>query len=79
LSLLALRFAAERPQKIICIDIDITGAQAVMSDVAGIAYQIDVANEAEIVGLINHVEAKIGLIVLFECRYLYQWWRRVAQ
>ena len=32
---MALRFAAEKPQKIICTDIDPIGAQATASDVGG--------------------------------------------
>ena len=32
---MALRFAAEKPQKIICTDIDFIGAQATASDVGG--------------------------------------------
>ena len=62
---MALRFAAEKPQKIICTDIDLIGAQATAPDVGGGAIRVDVAIEDEIVGLITTVETKIGPIDLF--------------
>ena len=62
---MALRFAAERPQKIICADIDLSVAQAMAADVGGVAFRVDVAIEAEIADLIYTVEVEIGPIDLF--------------
>ena len=62
---MALRFAAERPHKIICADLDLAGAQTTANQIGGVALKLDVAVEAEIATLIETIETNIGPIDLF--------------
>ena len=62
---MALRFAAERPYKIICADLDLAGAQTTANQIGGVALKLDVAVEAEIATLIETIETNIGPIDLF--------------
>jgi NAD(P)-dependent dehydrogenase (short-subunit alcohol dehydrogenase family) len=62
---MALRFAAERPHKVICTDLDLAGAQTTADQIGGVALRLDVAVEADIATLIETVETSIGPIDLF--------------
>lgn len=62
---LALRFAAEGAQLVVCADIDLAGAEAVAESINGVAYAVDVAKEADIQHLVEHVEARHGGIDVF--------------
>jgi NAD(P)-dependent dehydrogenase (short-subunit alcohol dehydrogenase family) len=62
---LAHRFAAEGARLIVCADRDGTGAARTAQEVAGVAFTVDVAEEADIKGLIETVEREHGPIDLF--------------
>jgi NAD(P)-dependent dehydrogenase (short-subunit alcohol dehydrogenase family) len=62
---MARRFAAEGARKVICADRDLAGAQAVASEIGGVAIKTDVSLEADISNLIETVESDIGPIDLF--------------
>ncbi len=62
---MAQRFAAEGAKKVICVDLNADGAQAVADGIGGVAFQVNVAVEAEITDMIDRVEAEIGPIDLF--------------
>ncbi len=62
---MARRFRQEGPRRIICADLDGPGAVAVAAEVGGRAFAIDVSKEADIVSLIETVEAEEGPIDLF--------------
>ena len=62
---LALRFSEEGAQCVVCVDIDRAGAAKTAADCGGVAYQVNVAVEAEIADLIAKVEDEIGPIALF--------------
>ena len=61
---MANRFAQEVPDKIICVDLDLAGAQTTADRVGGVALKVNVAVEAEIAALIETVETTIGPIDL---------------
>ena len=62
---MARRFAAEGPRLIVCADRDEAGARTTAAEVRGVAFTLDVAVEAEILSLIQTVEADHGAIDLF--------------
>ena len=62
---LALRFAQEGPKHIICADLNGTGAEETAAMVGGTAFEVNVAREVEISGMIDTVESSIGPIDLF--------------
>jgi NAD(P)-dependent dehydrogenase (short-subunit alcohol dehydrogenase family) len=62
---LAHRFAAEGARLIVSADRDGTGAARTAQEVAGVAFTVDVAHEAEIKALIETVEREHGPIDLF--------------
>jgi NAD(P)-dependent dehydrogenase (short-subunit alcohol dehydrogenase family) len=62
---MAQRFAAEGAKQVVCVDLNASGAQAVADGINGLAYQVNVAIEAEITDMIDRVEAEVGPIDLF--------------
>ncbi|QJB69766.1 SDR family oxidoreductase [Parasphingorhabdus halotolerans] len=62
---MARRFAEAGAKHIICADRNLEGAQAVAEEVGGTAFHTDVSLGADIVHLIETVEADIGPIDLF--------------
>ena len=62
---LALRFAREGARHVACADIDGAGAEAVAREIGGSGHRVDVSKEADIVALIDAVEASAGPIDLF--------------
>jgi len=62
---MARRFNEERPRRIICADLDGPGAMAVAAEVGGRGFATDVSREADVVSLIETVEAEEGPIDLF--------------
>ncbi len=62
---MARRFAKEAPRRIICADLDEPGAMATAAEIGGRGFATDVSKEAEIVSLIEAVEAEEGPIDLF--------------
>ncbi|MCC5874257.1 MAG: SDR family oxidoreductase [Gammaproteobacteria bacterium] len=59
------RFAAERPRAIVVADLNGDNAARVAAEVGGVARQVDVADEAALVALIDATEAEQGPIDLF--------------
>jgi len=62
---MARRFNQEGPRRIICADLDGPGAVAVAAEIGGRGFAVDVSKEADIVALIETVEAEEGPIDLF--------------
>jgi NAD(P)-dependent dehydrogenase (short-subunit alcohol dehydrogenase family) len=62
---LARRFAKEGAKLVVCSDINGAGARAVADEIGGIAFTTNVAREADIVAMIDKVEAEHGPIDLF--------------
>ena len=62
---LAQRFAAEGARKVICADLNLAGAEETARAIDGLAWQVDVAHEAEIATMIARIEDEIGPIDLF--------------
>lgn len=62
---LAEKLHAAGAKHVVCSDIDGAGAEATAQSVGGTAFTTDVSNEADIVHLIDTVEAEIGPIDLF--------------
>ena len=62
---MCLRFASEGAHCLVCVDRDGAGAAEVAALVGGVAYTVDVAQEAQIKAMILSVEAEIGPIDLF--------------
>jgi NAD(P)-dependent dehydrogenase (short-subunit alcohol dehydrogenase family) len=62
---MALRFAAEGAKLVACADLNDAGARATAEAVGGLGFATDVSKEADIVALIEAVEAKAGPIDLF--------------
>ena len=62
---LAQRFAQEGAGHIVCADLDGTGAEETARMVDGTAFEVNVAREVEISGMIDKVEGAIGPIDLF--------------
>ena len=62
---MALRFAQDGPRHIICADLDGEGASETARMVDGTAFEVNVAREVEISGMIDKVESAVGPIDLF--------------
>jgi NAD(P)-dependent dehydrogenase (short-subunit alcohol dehydrogenase family) len=62
---LARRFHEEGARLVVCSDLDGEGAAAVASEIGGISFRANVAEEADIQSLIETVEADHGPIDLF--------------
>jgi len=62
---MAIRFAQEAPKQIVCVDLNAAGAEATAKEIGGIARAVNVANEAEIISLIDDIERDVGPIDLF--------------
>lgn len=62
---MALRFAQDGPRHIICADLDGAGASETARMVDGTAFEVNVAREVEISGMIDKVESAVGPIDLF--------------
>lgn len=62
---MALRFAQEDAKQIVCVDLNLAGAEQTASEINGIACALNVANEEELINLINDVEQNLGPIDLF--------------
>lgn len=62
---MAETFAAQGAAHIICADLNGAGATRVASDIGGTAFEVNVAREVEIAGMIDTIEAEIGAIDLF--------------
>ena len=62
---LAQRFAAEGAKLVVCSDRNGEGVRAVAEEVGGIAFETDVSKEADILHMIETVEAEQGPIDLF--------------
>ena len=58
------RFAREGAKKIIVTDIDVANANAVATEINGIAYKLNVANETEVKNVVADVLDKFGQIDL---------------
>ena len=57
---LALKFAAEGAKKVVCVDLNKDGAQAVADEIDGVAFGVNVGVEQEIADMIETVENDIG-------------------
>jgi len=62
---LCRRFAAEGARGVVVADIDEAGAQAVASEIGGIAVRTDVAKETEVIALVHRATGEFGQIDLF--------------
>ena len=62
---MARRFAKEGARRIICADLDGEGARVVAAEIGGRGFTTDVSREADIIDLIDTVEAEEGPIDLF--------------
>lgn len=62
---MAIRFAREGARKVVCADIDMTGAEETAAQIDGLAVKVNVGVEADIKALIEQVEKDIGPIDLF--------------
>ena len=59
------RFAAEAPAHIVCVDLNLEGAQETATEIGGTAKEVNVGRSDEIMLLIEEVERDIGPIDLF--------------
>lgn len=62
---LCQRFAAEGAQTVVVVDRDQAAAQAVADALGGLAYAVDVRDEAQLAAMVAEVEARCGRIDLF--------------
>lgn len=62
---LAEQFHAEGARLVVCADIDQTGAEATAASINGVAFGVNVANEAHIQQLVEEVENNHGPIDIF--------------
>lgn len=62
---MAIRFAAEGAKKVVCVDLNETGAAEVAKGIDGLAIGVNVAVEDEIAAMIERVESEVGPIDLF--------------
>lgn len=58
-------FATEGAKAVVCVDMNLAGAEETASKINGSAFQVDVSSEDQIAGMIAQVEAEIGPIDLF--------------
>lgn len=62
---LCRRFAAEGARGVVVADLDAAGAEAVASEIGGLAIRADVSVEAEVHALVEQGEARFGALDLF--------------
>lgn len=62
---MAVRFSQEGAKKIVCVDINLEGAQETADQIGGIAFAVNVGIEDEIAEMIDAVENTVGPIDLF--------------
>jgi len=62
---LCLRFAQEKPEAIVVIDLEQDNAQRVADLVGGIGYNVDVSDEAAMTTIVADIEQRYGRIDLF--------------
>ena len=62
---LAQRFARAGARAVVCADLNEAGAKSVAQEIGGHGLRVDVSEESQIAGLIEHVETRIGPIDLF--------------
>src|SRR5215813_11301170 len=62
---LCRRFAADAARSVVVADIDIAGATAVADEISGLAIEVDVAKEADIVRMVEQATKAFGSIDLF--------------
>jgi len=62
---LARRFAADRPEAVVVVDIDGDGARALAEEIGATSVQCDVSREADIVRLVQQVDETHGRIDIF--------------
>lgn len=62
---LCLAFADEGAALVVCVDLDLSGAEETAKVVNGLPIQVDVSSEDEIATMIEQVEADVGPIDLF--------------
>jgi NAD(P)-dependent dehydrogenase (short-subunit alcohol dehydrogenase family) len=62
---MAERFALELPRGVVVSDIDADGAAFVASEIGGLAVACDVADAAQVAGLISRASSELGPIDLF--------------
>jgi NAD(P)-dependent dehydrogenase (short-subunit alcohol dehydrogenase family) len=62
---LARRFRRENARTVVVADLNEAGAEAVSSEIGGVAYRCDVSQEADIRHLVEDVEDRFGPIGLF--------------
>lgn len=58
-------FAAHGARAVACVDIDADGAEVVAREINGMAFIVDVRDEAQIAAMIDKVEDRLGPIDLF--------------
>ena len=62
---LVAKFIAEKAKQVVAVDINIENAQQTATDYGCVAMQADVANEQDIIRIIEETESQIGEIDLF--------------
>lgn len=62
---MALRFAKEGTKQVVCVDLNLAGAEQTAQEINGIARGVNVASEEQIITLINDIEQTVGPIDLF--------------
>lgn len=62
---LVKRFAEERPEALVVVDIDGDGAEGVARDVNGTGIRCDLADEKQVAAMVAEVEKKFGRIDVF--------------
>ncbi|HJZ79395.1 MAG TPA: SDR family oxidoreductase [Pyrinomonadaceae bacterium] len=62
---LCRRFAADAARSVVVVDVDIKGATTVAKEIGGLAIEADVANEADIVRVVEQTTKAFGAIDLF--------------
>jgi NAD(P)-dependent dehydrogenase (short-subunit alcohol dehydrogenase family) len=62
---LVKRFAQERPEALVVVDIDADGSARVARDVKGDAIRCDLSDEAQVASMVAEVERKFGRIDVF--------------
>lgn len=62
---LCRRFAKEGARAVVVADIDMEGAQTLAAEVGGLAVQCDVAEENDVIRLVQQTEAAYGAVDLF--------------